>query len=429
MGRFLLSMWFWIPAVLALLFAAGTLYLSLFRPYLDYEVRPAAVPAADDPALLTCIQNATGSRLFTSTRIETLTNGKVFYEEGLEAIAKAKESISLEAYIYSDDGISQRYRDAAAERARAGVEVRFTIDSIGGIESGEAFFDPLTDAGGRVAWYHPAKWYTWDRLNNRTHRELLIVDGKVGFTGGAGVADLWNEPTDSKPPWRDTFFKLTGDAVDGLQSVFAENWLETKGEVLTEPRLFQASPVENGYSCLVIAGTPSAGGSTQVRTAIQMTIASARERVLITNPYFLPDQGMQEELADAVERGVRVEVITPGTQSDQTLTSRASRRLYGELIESGVRIYEYQPTMIHVKSIVVDGVWSVIGTTNIDPRSFGLNDEVNVLVQSREFAARLESDFARDLEQSKIVTLEEWRARPIWEKGAEQVSRILERQQ
>jgi cardiolipin synthase len=160
-----------------------------------------------------------------------------------------------------------------------------------------------------------------------------------------------------------------------------------------------------------------------------MSIAAAREVVLITNPYFLPDHGVREELAEAVRRGVRIEVITPGMQSDQALTSRASRRLYGELIESGVRIHEYQPTMMHVKTIVVDGVWSVIGTTNLDPRSFGLNDEVNVLVQSREFAERLELDLYRDLEQSKLVTLEEWRERPLWEKGAEQVSQLLERQQ
>src|SRR5690606_27096602 len=164
--------------------------------------------------------------------------------------AQAKESVSFEAYIYGSGGIPQRFRDAAASRARDGVEVRFTVDSIGGMESSDAFFSTLTDAGGRVAWYHPAKWYTWDRLNNRTHRELLIIDGKVGYTGGAGVADFWYEPTDSKPPWRDTFFKLTGDAVDGLQSVFAENWLEAEGEVLSAPHLFQASPVENGVPCL-----------------------------------------------------------------------------------------------------------------------------------------------------------------------------------
>lgn len=424
----LLSRWFWIPAGLALLFTTGTLYLSLFRRYPDYNVGKAADPN-NPTGLLQAIQNATGSRLFAATRIETLTNGEVFYEAELAAIAKAEQSIHLEAYIFAGDGIAERFRDAAAERARNGVQVRFTLDAIGAMGSDDNFFKPMTQAKGRVAWYHPAEWYTWDRLNNRTHRELLIIDGKVGFTGGAGIADFWYQPTGGKPPWRDTFFKLSGDAVDGLQSVFAENWLEAKGEVLAAPKLFQASPAENGYPVLVVFGTPSAGGSTNVRTAIQMTIAAARKTILITNPYFIPDNGLRQELADAVKRGVRVEVITPGTQSDQTLTSRSSRRLYGDLIDSGIKIYEYQPTMIHVKTIVVDSVWSVIGTTNFDPRSFGLNDEVNVVAQSEELAQRLELDFQNDLQQSKHVTLEEWRARPTWEKGAELFGRLLERQQ
>jgi cardiolipin synthase len=375
------------------------------------------------------MQNATGSRLFESTLIETLTNGEVFYEEELAAIAKAEESINLEAYVFAGDGIGQRFRDAAVERARNGVHVRFTLDAIGAMGTDDNFFKPMTQAGGKVGWYHPAEWYTWDRINNRTHRELLIVDGKVAFTGGAGIADFWHKPIKGQPPWRDTFFRLSGDAVDGLQSVFAENWLEAKGDVLAAPNYYRASPAENGYPSLVVFGTPTTGGSTKVRTAIQMTIAAARKTIFITNPYFLPDNGLQQELANAVKRSVRVEVITPGKQSDQTLTSRASRRLYGNLIESGVTIHEYQPTMIHVKTIVVDSFWSVIGTTNFDPRSFGLNDEVNVVAQSEDLAQRLELDFRNDLEKSKLVTLEEWRERPIWEKGAEFFGRLFERQQ
>lgn len=427
--RVLLSRWFWIPASLSLAFTAGLLFLSLFRPYLDYELSSPQAPRASDPALLKAIQNATGARLFESTRVETLTNGDVFYEAELEAIANARTSINLEAYIFSDGEMPMRFRDALAERAREGVEVRVTLDSVGAMAASDRFFEPVTEAGGGIAWYHPAKWYTWDRFNNRTHRELLIIDGKLGFTGGAGIADHWAVQNGEKPPWRDTFFRLEGGAVNGLQSVFVENWLETAGEILTDPGLFQARPVEGGYPCMVIAGTPSAGGSTTVRTAFQMSISAARETIFITNPYFLPDHSVRRELADAVKRGVRVDVITPGPQSDQTVTSQASRRLYGMLIESGVRIYEYQPTMIHVKMLVVDGVWSVIGTTNFDPRSFSLNDEVNVLVQSAELAQRLTIDFERDLAASKEVTLEEWKKRPLRERGMEFVSRLFERQQ
>ncbi len=427
--RLLLSQWIWIPAAVSMAFTAGVLFLSLFRPYLSYDIAAMDVPDASDPALLKAVRNATGSRLFESTRFETLTNGDVFYEAELEAIAAARESVHLEAYIFGDGGIPQRFRDAVVSSASQGAEVRLTLDAIGAMHSTNSFWESLTQLGGRVAWYHPAKWYSWDRINNRTDRELLIVDGRLAFTGGAGVADQWFEPDGERPPWRDTFFRLTGDAVDGLQSVFAENWLETTGEVLAAEPLFQAAPVEGGYPSIVVAGTPSAGGSTRVRTAMQMSIAAARKTLYITNPYFLPDHGVRDELADAVKRGVEVIVIPPGRQSDQTLTSSASRRLYGELIKSGVTIHEYQPTMIHVKTVVVDGIWSVIGTTNFDPRSFGLNDEVNVLVQSAELAQRLELDFRRDLEQSKLVTLEEWENRPLWEKAAEYAGQLLERQQ
>jgi cardiolipin synthase len=387
------------------------------------------MPEAGNRAFLETIQHATGSRIFESSRVETLTNGSMFYEEELAEIAKARESVHLEAYIFSDGKICERFRDALTERAKDGVAIRLSLDSVGAMNSSNRFFAPLTDAGGGLGWYHPAKWYTWDRINNRTHRELIIVDGRLAFTGGAGVADNWYLPNGKRPPWRDTMFRVTGDAVQGLQSVFVENWLETSGEVLVAPNLFQAEPVAGGYPSIVVAGTPSAGGSTRVRTAIQMAVAAARKTVYITNPYFLPDRSMREELAAAVKRGVEVKVITPGTQSDQTLTSRASRRLYGSLLQSGVEIYEYQPTMIHVKTMVVDGVFSVVGTTNFDPRSFGLNDEVNLLVQSEELAQRLELDFRRDLEASDIVTLEAWRRRPLWERLIETAGRPLERQQ
>jgi cardiolipin synthase len=429
LGRILLSRWFWIPAALSLAFTAGTLFLSLFRPYLDYDIRAFEMVEARDPAFLLALRNATGSRMFDSTRIETLTNGEAFYEAELEAIAAARQSVHLEAYIFSDGEICRRFRDALADRVAEGLQVRVTLDSVGAMGSGNRFFEPVTGPGGRVAWYHPAKWYTWDRINNRTHRELLILDGRIAFTGGAGVADNWYLPVGERPPWRDTMFRVTGGAVEGLQSVFAENWLETEGEVLLAPELFQSEATEGGYPSIVVAGMPSAGGSTRVRTAMQMAVAAARRTLYITNPYFLPDEGMRDELAAAVKRGVAVKVITPGEQSDQTLTSGASRRLYGALLESGVEIYEYQPTMIHVKSLVVDGVLSVIGTTNFDPRSFGLNDEVNVLAQSGALASRLELDFFADLEQSRPVALDEWRDRPIWERATEALSRLFERQQ
>ena len=305
------------------------------------------------------------------------------------------------------------------------------LDSIGSFTSWESYFAELRKAGGEIAWYHPFKWYTIARINNRTHRELIIVDGRVGFIGGSGFADHWVYGDEKNPRWRDSMFRVEGDGVLGLQATFAENWLEASGEILTGVEYFPELSVESTETVeLVVNSSPSAGRSTHARMLYQTLLASAQKSVLVTTPYFLPDKSARAEMVRALrERDVKIKVIAPGDRSDHTLVRRSSRRLYGELLEAGAEIYEYEAAMMHAKTLVIDGVWSVIGSTNFDNRSFGLNDEVNLAARDAQLAARLTEDFNRDLESCRRITLEEWRKRPLLEQAHEQVGRLLERQQ
>jgi cardiolipin synthase len=359
-----------------------------------------------------------------------LTDGSAFYEAELEAISSARQSVQLEAYIFQPGEIADRLTKVLAERARAGVEVKLILDGVGSMGTFEGYFQEVDDAGGRIIFYHPAHWYTWDRYNNRTHREIIVVDGEVGFVGGAGIADHWFKPQDDQPPWRDVMFRVRGEAIAGLQSVFMENWAEAAGEILNFEKDIPLPDPEGDTPAMVVAGTPSLGGSSRNRIIFQVFLASARESLFITNPYFLPDAGIRRELIRAVrDRGVDVKVITSSHNTDQSFTRSASRRLYGELLEAGVEIYEYQPTMNHVKTMLVDGLWSVVGTTNFDHRSFGLNDEVNLVARSRELTERIEQDFRRDLSKSRRVTYQEWENRSLGERFSETLSGLLERQQ
>jgi cardiolipin synthase len=290
--------------------------------------------------------------------------------------------------------------------------------------------------GGRVEWYHPLGLLTLPRINNRTHRELLIVDGRVGFIGGAGIADHWLLDQKKllgkgkKRRWRDTMFRVEGKAVMNLQSTFAENWLEASGEVITGKHYFPFCEASGRMRVMVVNSSPSAGRSTRARMLYQTLLAAAQKSIHITTPYFLPDRSARAEMIRAIkDRGVKVTIITPGRHADHLLTRRSSRRLYGELLEAGAEIYEYKPSMIHTKTMVIDGLWSVVGSTNFDNRSFGLNDEVNLAAFDPGLAGRIEEDFARDKARSRAVSLREWRRRSVFERAHELFGWLLERQQ
>ncbi len=280
-----------------------------------------------------------------------------------------------------------------------------------------------------MAFYHPLRFSALPHYNNRTHREVLVVDGTIAFAGGAGISDHWLVSKDGDRRWRDTVVRVQGAAVNNLQATFAENWLEACGELIAGDKHFPPADASGDSPALVVTSTPSAGGSTRARILFQMLLASARETIHVTTPYFLPDASMRDELKRAVARRVDVRILLPGSHSDHLLTRSSSRLAYGRLLLHGVRIFEYQPAMLHAKILVVDREWAVYGSTNFDNRSFGLNDEVNVAVCDRAFAARLEEDFGRDLAEAREITYDQWKRRSLFERGPELLGWVLERQQ
>jgi cardiolipin synthase A/B len=421
---------FQVIAIIAIAAQALLLFLALFEPTLRYKItRPPSDPI-DSERFLNILASLADSTIHRHSTVEVLTNGEVFYEAELDAIRQAKRSVNLEAYIFQKGKVTRRFIEALTERARAGVKVNLVLDAIGSFATWNSYLKPLTDAGGRVAWYHGFKWHTLPRLNSRTHREIIVVDCEVGFLGGAGFADHWLISKRKRPRWRDTMFRVEGDAVAGLQSTFIENYLEASGELLTGDEYFCFPQKETEAVTIIVDSSVSSGQSTRARMLYQMLLASAREHIELTTPYFLPDKGIRNELIRAMrDRGVKVKVICPGKHSDHLLTRRSSRRLYGSLLRAGAEIYEYQQSMIHTKSLVIDGKWSVVGSTNLDHRSFSINDEVNLASNDLALAAQLREDFARDLARSKSVTYSAWRHRSMFERIHESLGRLLERQQ
>jgi cardiolipin synthase A/B len=338
------------------------------------------------------------------SRITRLRNGGEFYPAYLHSIRRAKHAVNLEAYEFLEGRVGDEILAALIERAMAGVEVRIIVDALGSFETRNSYFDTLREAGGQMCWYHPLHWNTWPKVNNRTHRKLLIIDGETGFIGGADIADHWLYPTKA-PTWRDTVFCVEGEAVAGLVSAFCENWLESSGEILSSSKQFGFRSIPEGVESFVVSSTPH-GGGTQARILFQALINSARETIRITTPYFLPDRSAREALAAAIqERGVDVQILTAGRNIDHPMVRRLSHRSVRRLLRAGAEIFEYEPAMIHAKLMTVDGMWNVIGSTNFDHRSFALNDEVNLAVLDRELAATIEGDFFDDLKQSCKLSL------------------------
>jgi len=425
MGTFLL-----VITISGIALQALLLILALFEPGLEYRIaEPPSCPLDSDEftRMLAVLAEAEPQ---PGTGVQVLTNGDQFYEAELAAIAAAKSHVCLEAYIFQKGEIATRFIQALTERARAGVKVRIVLDAVGSFNTWRRTFRELIAAGGEVHWYMPFRWYNLTRYNNRTHRELLVVDGTIGFLGGAGIADHWYKSRPRHKRWRDTMVRVEGRAVANLQAIFSENWVEASGELLTGARYYPACDAAGSASAMVIDSTPSAGRSTRARMLFQTLIACAQRSIHVTTPYFLPDRGARQAIIDAVaKRGVEVKIIVPGKHSDHLLTRRSSRRLYGDLLKHGAQIYEYQPSMIHTKSLVVDGVWSVVGSTNFDSRSFGLNDEMNLAARDEGLAERLEQDFQRDLGESRRITYKLWRRRSPFERIHEWLGWIVERQE
>jgi cardiolipin synthase A/B len=419
--------WF---AVIAILAVVTWVITALFGPSPDYKLAMTPAAALNSPQFVHELEALTNSRVSADNSVESIPNGDRFYEEELQAIASARSSVNLEAYIVQRGDIAKRIIAALTERQRHGVQVRFVVDAMGSLTTPKLYFKELRAAGGKVEFYHPMRWNTWMRSNNRTHRELMIVDGSTGFIGGAGIADQWWKDEPPKDPrWRDEVFRVKGDAVRALQSTFVENWLEASGELLAGEMFYPPQSPSGTAMSMVVTSTPSQGGSTRARVLFQTLVASAHKSIQITTPYFLPDTSLREELVKARQRGVEVRILLPGGKSDHLMTRASSRRVYGPLLLSGAEIYEYQPSMVHAKIMVIDGLWSVVGSTNFDNRSFGLNDEVNLVTLDPMLAQQLRSQFDTDMTRGIRVNYDTWKKRSLWERGIEMVGFLIERQQ
>ena len=413
-------------ALIALVMQSSMLLLSLFEPPLAYSIQDTGPETLDSTEFARELSAITGGGWYRRNRVEVLTNGEVFYAAELEAIRAARRFVFVECYILRQGRLADQLIQALEERAQAGVKVRMVIDAVGATALPDSRFERLRALGGRVEWYHLVRWHSWTRANNRTHRELVIVDGKVGFAGGAGFADQWIYGTGKDPRWRDTMVRLEGEAATGLAVTFAENWLESAGEMLLGTGYFPFQSGDGQTSALVVTSSPTSGRSTEARMLFQSLMAKATKSIHITNPYFMPDKSLREELVKAIrQRHVDVTIIVPGKKNDHLLSRRSSRLLYGDLLLAGARIFEYQPAMLHVKSLIVDGYWAVVGSTNLDSRSFGLNDEVNVAMPDPSLARRLEEDFDNDLRASRQIHYDEWKRRSPIEKLEELVGWLL----
>lgn len=379
--------------------------INLFGPSLPYSMTHCPGNSTDSPEFLEFLGVVTNSEV-RRARFRRFVNGPEFYPAELAAIRGAQRAIDMEYYEWAPGDVSHAFLDALTECARNGVAVRIVVDAIGSFRTPRSIFKRLRAAGGKMYWYHPLRWDTWQLANNRSHRKLMVVDGHTAFAGGAGVADHWMQATKKGGPrWRDTVFSIEGDAVPRLLSTFSENWLEASGEILSDPRQFGFQPSAEGSPALVVSSTP-AGGGTTARVLFQSLIRSAKKSITITTPYFLPDRSARHALIEAVrDRDVRVRILTAGPHIDHPAIRRMSRHSSRDLLRAGAEILEYQPSMIHAKLLIVDDAWCVFGSTNFDHRSFALNDEINVATLNRELAADLVDDFERDLRLSRRLNL------------------------
>jgi cardiolipin synthase len=419
---------FLVIAFIAIALQGISLWLAFFGRGLRYDVQGRPAGSIDSSEFCALLAFLTEAKLLHGNKLDVLTDGQCFYDAALAAISSARSTINLEAYIFHKGEIAKRYVEALAERARAGVDVRVTLDYIGSFSTPRSYFREMLEAGGRLEWYHPLRIRFIPHFNNRTHRELLIVDGKVALIGGPGVADWWMKDGVKGKRWRDMMVRVEGPSAAALEAVFAQNWLRVSGEILTGGDYFAGGEDGHGVPALVVGSTP-AGGATQARILFQLLIASARKCIYISSPYFLPSGSARRAIIQAVrEHNVEVKVITPGDNNDQRLTRASSRHLYGSLLKYGIEIYEYQPSMNHTKALMVDDLWVVAGSTNFDYRSFSINDEVNLAVMDRALTRRVAQDFERDLAQSKKITYAAWRQRSRF-RIADRLLSLLERQE
>ncbi|HVQ33476.1 MAG TPA: phospholipase D-like domain-containing protein [Lysobacter sp.] len=413
-------MWTVIIVTALVTVALVILGLNFATPEKKLETKIEHRYTVDDPQFRREMGVLLGPSILGGNTVHDLQNGAEIFPAMLEAIKGARRTISFETYIYWDGKVGQRFADAFSERARAGVKVHVTIDWAGSVTMDEAQLKQMEGAGVEVQRYRPLHWYNLSRMNNRTHRKLLIVDGRIAFTGGVGIGDPWDGHAQDKDHWRDMHFRIEGPVVAQFQAAFNDNWIKTTGRVLNGDDNFPALQPVDGMDAQLFISSP-AGGSESTHLMFLMTIAAAEHSIDLEAAYFIPDELISSALIEARRRGVRIRVIVPGKNTDSDAARHASKDGWGPLLKSGIEIYEYDPTMFHNKLLIVDRQMVSVGSTNFDLRSFRLNDEASLNVYDAAFAAHMTEVFERDLKPTTRYTYETWEKRPLKEKFMEKV--------
>ena len=370
----------------------------------------------DQPQFRRSMSVLLGPPIVDGNQVQVLLNGDAIFAAMLQAIRAAEQTVTFETYIYWSETIGREFSDALIERARAGVKVHVMLDFIGSIKMDAAAMRAMQDAGIELERFHKPVWWKFTKLNNRTHRKLLVVDGKIGFTGGVGIAHQWRGTAQDKQHWRDSHFRVEGPVVGQMQAVFTDNWTKATGVVLDGPAYFPALAAKGGHAAQMFSSSPT-GGSESMLLMYLMSITAAQRSIDLSSSYFVPDELAIKALVAAAKRGVKIRIITPGANIDSDVVRAASRARWGELLRAGIQIAEYQPTMYHVKALVVDALMVSVGSTNFDHRSFSLNDEANLNVIDAAFAGQQVRVFNDDWARAKVISLAAWEDRPLLERA------------
>jgi cardiolipin synthase len=388
--------------------------------------RPRRLYTSGDADFRRALGILLGPPLVPGNRISSLVNGEQIYPAMINAIRTARTNITFETFVFRD-GVGAMFVEELANAARRGVQVHMLLDWLGSRTMNGNLLAAARTAGCDVQIYHPPSWYHLGRLNNRTHRKLLIVDGKLGFTGGVGMGIEWKDGLKGLPPWRETHFKAEGPVVAQMQAVFVDNWIKATGRVLHGAEYFPKLANCGDMEAQMFGSSP-VGGSESMHLMVLLALTAARNSIDIENAYFVPDKLTVEALCSAARRGVRVRIVVPGRHTDARIGRWAAQGLYGSLMESGIQLFEYQPTMMHCKVLVIDGVWSSVGSANFDDRSFRLNDEANLNVFSEALAREQMRLIDADIAQSRRMVLNKWRHRKFGRRINERLALLLRSQ-
>jgi cardiolipin synthase len=410
-----------ISGVIAIVSVIGALFLPDW-PNDDYSVGFEADPGSE--AFVEWSAAFLSGPIYQGGQVTLLQNGDAFFPAMLDAVRGAQETINFEVYIFEPDEIGRQFIDAFKERARAGVEVRLLLDGFGGMKMRKRHRDDLREAGVQLSRFRPFSLRSLVRFYRRSHRRAIVIDGKVGFTGGAAISAKWKGNVTNAHEWRDSMTKVTGPLVCGIQSAFAGNWVYCTGEVIAGPRFFPRLDRGDGPCSLSVVSSPS-DALQPVRLLFWLSFINARRRLWICNSYFIPDRRLRAAVVERSRAGVDVRVLVPGNHTDAVPVQAAGRSYYEELLAAGVRIFEYQPAMMHAKTVVVDGSWSVVGSANLDERSMELNEENVLGIADRDFARSIEAGVTADLQRSREIHLDEWRRRPVHRKIFERVAKAM----